>query len=198
MYDKRFSQNRRVQGGKTRTFSFLCCFVIIVSAFVTFERASFAQDESRRSSVSLAEGSASIGLNEDVERSSGNRPNLNPDGVFGEQLAGIYPSEEETGAAILVQSRQRLVWTQRNNSVFEDVADHVGVFASARAASDDDVLYPDIRRSHASSSSAWRRAGSVESSDCDVSDFFDLLDYGARLDRRVQRSRRTVFSWRNF
>ena len=98
MYDKRFSQNRRVQGGKTRTFSFLCCFVIIVSAFVTFERASFAQDESRRSSVSLAEGSASIGLNEDVERSSGNRPNLNPDGVFGEQLAGIYPSEEETGA----------------------------------------------------------------------------------------------------
>ena len=97
MYDKTFSQNRRVQGGKTRTFSLLCCFVIIVSAFVTFERGSIAQDEASHGSVSLAEGSASIGLNEDVERSIDNSPNLNPNGVFGEQLAGNYPSEEGTG-----------------------------------------------------------------------------------------------------
>ncbi len=107
MYDKTFSQNRRVQGGKTRTFSLLCCFVIIVSAFVTFERGSIAQDEASHGSVSLAEGSASIGLNEDVERSIDNSPNLNPNGVFGEQLAGNYPSEEGTGGQFQSNSFER-------------------------------------------------------------------------------------------
>ena len=107
MYGKTLSQNRRAQCDKTRTFSLLCCLATILSAFVTFERGSFAQDEPLRGSVSLAEGSASIGLNEDVERSIDNSPNLNPNGVFGEQLAGNYPSEEGTGGQFQSNSFER-------------------------------------------------------------------------------------------